>query len=67
MLFVDYVFDLLPDGSIMMDKELSAKSLQVKTGDKFEVFVSFDGRIVFRKFKDADTETETNTGKLEAV
>jgi len=67
MLFVDYVFDLLPDGSIMMDKELSSKSLQVKTGDKFEVFVSFDGRIVFRKVKDDNTETKTNTGKLETV
>lgn len=35
MKFVDYYFDLLPDGSIMMDRELSPNSLQVKQGDKF--------------------------------
>lgn len=35
MKFVDYYFDLLPDGSIMMDRELSPNSLEVKQGDKF--------------------------------
>ena len=67
MLFVDYVFDLMPDGSILMDKELSAKSLQVETGDRFEVHVSFDGRIIFRKFPNVKRETETISGKPETV
>lgn len=67
MLFVDYVFDLMPDGSILMDKELSAKSLQVKTGDRFEVHVSFDGRIIFRKIPDANRETKTDNRKPETV
>ena len=67
MLFVDYVFDLMPDGSILMDKELSAKSLQVETGDRFEVHVSFDGRIIFRKCPTVKRETETMSGKPETV
>jgi len=67
MLFVDYVFDLMPDGSILMDKELSAKKLQVKTGDRFDVHISFDGRIILRKVPDVNRETETITGKPETV
>ena len=67
MLFVDYVFDLMPDGSILMDKELSAKSLQVKTGDRFMVHVSFDGRIIFRKVPDVNRESEETSGKPETV
>ena len=56
MLFVDYVFDLLENGTIIMDKELSAQSLKVKNGDKFTVTVTFDGRIVFEKI----TETKVD-------
>ena len=67
MLFVDYVFDLMPDGSILMDKELSAKSLRVKTGDRFDVHVSFDGRIILRKVPDVKNESETDFGKPETV
>lgn len=48
MLFVDYTFSLLPDGSIMMDEELKPSSLQVETGDRFVVFVVND-KIYFRK------------------
>lgn len=67
MLFVDYVFDLMPDGSILMDKELSAKSLQVKTGDRFDVHVSFDGRIILRKVPDVNSKSETDFRKPETV
>lgn len=49
MLFVDYVFDLLDNGTIIMDKELSAEKLKLKNGDKYVVNVTFDGRIVFQK------------------
>jgi hypothetical protein len=67
MLFVDYVFDLMPDGSILMDKELSAKSLQVKTGDRFDVHISFDGRIILRKVPNVNTEPKTDNRESEAV
>jgi hypothetical protein len=61
MLFVDYFFELLPNGSILMDKELTANSLQVKNGDQFTVHVSFDGRIILQKVTKDDTKTKTNT------
>lgn len=54
MLFVDYVFDVLENGTIIMDKELDAKKLGVKNGDKYVVNVTFDGRIVFEKVRDPD-------------
>lgn len=54
MLFVDYVFDVLENGTIIMDKELDAKKLHVKDGDKYVVNVTFDGRIVFQKLKEED-------------
>jgi hypothetical protein len=59
MLFVDYVFESLPDGSILMDKELTANSLQVERGDQFTVHVSFDGRIILQKVvKDGSSRTD---------
>lgn len=59
MLFVDYYFETLPDGSILMDKELTAKSLQVAKGDKFNVHITFDGRIIFQKVvEDGSSRTD---------
>jgi formylmethanofuran dehydrogenase subunit D len=55
MLFVDYVFDVLENGTIIMDKELDAKKLNIKDGDKYVVNVTFDGRIVFQKIKPENT------------
>jgi hypothetical protein len=52
MLFVDYVFDLLENGTIIMDKELSAEKLKLKDGDKYVVNVTFDGRVVFQKVQE---------------
>lgn len=57
-MFVDYVFDVLDNGTIMMDKELTAKQLNLKNGDMFKANVTFDGRIVFQKVK----ENERNSG-----
>lgn len=54
MLFVDYVFDLLENGTIVMDKELDAKKLSIKDGDKYIANVTFDGRIILQKIGDAD-------------
>jgi len=59
MLFVDYVFESLPDGSILMDKELTANSLQVENGDMFKVHITFDGRIILQKsVKDGSSRTD---------
>jgi hypothetical protein len=52
MLFVDYTFDVLENGTIIMDPELKADKLHIKNGDKYVVNVTFDGRIVFQKVKD---------------
>jgi hypothetical protein len=52
MLFVDYVFDVLENGTIIMDKELSAEKLKLKDGDKYVVNVTFDGRVVFQKVQE---------------
>ena len=52
MLFVDYVFDVLENGTIIMDKELDASKLHLKNGDKYVANVTFDGRIVFQKLKE---------------
>ena len=54
MLFVDYVFDVLENGTIIMDRELDAKKLHLKNGDKYVANVTFDGRIVFQKMKEED-------------
>jgi bifunctional DNA-binding transcriptional regulator/antitoxin component of YhaV-PrlF toxin-antitoxin module len=52
MLFVDYVFDVLDNGTIIMDKELTAEKLNLKNGDKYIAEVTFDGRIVLQKVKE---------------
>jgi len=57
MLFVDYTFDVLDNGTIVMDKELSARSLGVKNGDHYVVNITLDGRIIFQKVRD-----ERNSG-----
>lgn len=52
MLFVDYNFEVLPNGTIIMDKELKPSSVKVKTGDQFVAHVTFDERIIFQKVED---------------
>ena len=54
MLFVDYTFDVLENGTIIMDKELDAKKLYLKNGDKYVANVTFDGRVVFQKLREED-------------
>lgn len=56
MLFVDYVFDVLENGTIIMDKELTAEKLHMKNGDKYVANVTFDGRIVLQKVQDGTTD-----------
>ena len=55
-MFVDYVFDVLENGTIVMDKELTAEKMNLKRGDMYVVDVTFDGRIVFQKTKTTNTD-----------
>ena len=59
MLFVDYTFDVLGEGEIIiMDEDFKAKDINAKNGDKYEVNVTFDGRVIFRKIKDGHSGTD---------
>jgi hypothetical protein len=48
MLFVDYMFDLLPGGSIRFDKELKLSDIKASEGDEFVIKI-IDDRVVFAK------------------
>ncbi len=52
MFFIDYVFELIDNDTIIMDEELTADHLRVKDGDKFVVQVTSDGRVILKKVKD---------------
>lgn len=54
MLFVDYFFEKLFDGSILMDRELKPSSLNVQTGDVFVVSITEQGRIFLQKQQPLD-------------
>ena len=51
MTFIDYTFTKAYDGSLILDKELTAEQLDVRSGDCFEVKVNADGVIVLEKKK----------------
>ena len=63
MLFVDYTFDLLENGTIIMDKELTANKLNLKNGDKYVANVTFDGRIVFQKLREQENGRPSGTNQ----
>ena len=48
--FLDYVFSLTKDGSIVFDSELRPDQLRVQQGDRFEV-VFAPGSVVFKKIE----------------
>ena len=48
MLFVDYVFDLLPGDSIRFEPALKPELINVKDGDEFVISI-VDERITFVK------------------
>ena len=52
ILFVDYNFTVLHDGSIKMDSELDPKAIGLKNGDIFFAYVT-SGSIMLRKYKPA--------------
>lgn len=49
MLFVDYTFDLLPNGDILMDPELTKDKINVQEGDCFTVKELPNGRLLLAK------------------
>lgn len=49
ILFVDYTFSVLHDGSIKMDSELTPEQLRVKNGDIYLCYVT-SGSIFLRKY-----------------
>jgi len=49
---------VLENGTIIMDKELSAAKLNLKDGDKYVANVTFDGRVVFQKVQPNDKSDE---------
>ncbi len=51
MMFVDYVFNLLPDGSILFDKELSIDKLKAQAGDRFVAKELPGGQVCFKKLE----------------
>ena len=50
MLFLNYSFFLLVDGSLSLDDELKPEQLQIVDGDVFVASVK-DGKIVLKKVK----------------
>jgi hypothetical protein len=48
-MFVDYVFTLLPDGSILFDKELGIDKINAKSGDRFVAKELPGGQVCFKK------------------
>jgi len=50
MLFLDYSFFLLVDGSLAFDDEIKPEQLQIVDGDKFVASVK-DGKIMLKKVR----------------
>jgi hypothetical protein len=50
MLFLDYSFFLLVDGSLALDDEIKPEQLQIVDGDKFIASVK-DGKILLKKVR----------------
>ena len=48
MLFVDFAFDLLPNGSILFDPDLKPEQLGVEDGDEYMISI-VNERIAFVK------------------
>lgn len=59
MLFVDYTFDVLGEGEvIIMDEDFKAKDINAKSGDKYIVNVTSEGRVIFRKIENGHSGTD---------
>ena len=58
MLFLDYSFFLLVDGSIALDDELQPEQLQIVDGDRFIASV-IDGKIVLKKVRTSVQHPDT--------
>lgn len=57
MLFIDYVFEVGPTGSLTFDRELSIDKLNWQEGDEFRVRL-FNNRVLLEKITSADSTTD---------
>lgn len=48
--YADYIFEILSDGSILMDRDITSKDFSVcRSGDQYTFVINDNGRIVLRK------------------
>lgn len=57
MIFVDYFFEIGPNGNMALDRDLSLKELGWHVGDQFEVEL-INNRIFLKRIKAAEGTTE---------
>lgn len=58
MMFVDYLFEVMDDGTIMMDQQLKATEIHATPGDLYKLYVTPNGRVVFKKVTDGHSRTD---------
>ncbi len=58
--FVDYHWDLEPNGDIIFDKDLTVESMKMWEGKTFEVEILSDGRIKLKKVENWDMMPDPN-------
>ena len=58
LLFLDYTFFLLVDGSLALDDELKPEQLQIVDGDRFIASV-IDGKILLKKVRTSVQHPDT--------
>ena len=48
--YTDYTFEILSDGSMLMDRDITSKDFPVcKSGDQYTFIINDNGRVVFRR------------------
>jgi len=57
-MFVDYLFEVMDDGTIIMDEQLKASEINALPGDLYKLYVAPNGRVVFRKIEDGHSRTD---------
>lgn len=69
MLFLDYELTLLPDGSIMLDPELTKDKILAQEGDRFVLHELENKRLILKKlqgvqaFIDAGLDKDSNISR----
>jgi len=66
MLFVDYYFEVGPNGNMILDRELTLEKLNWSDGDHFEVKL-FNNRIVLYKIKQGEISKTTTEESIPPI